>query len=108
MSKLKAELVRNNIVTRANLIKLYQPPKVHKMPTPNQNPFYNGEIVHQSQASAQESQQSTVFLDHEGKYSTGGGASLYQNQGSGSKMVNTRSDGVGPFTVGKGIRRSSH
>ena len=34
VSKLKAELVRNNIVTRANLMKLYQPPKVIKMPTP--------------------------------------------------------------------------
>ena len=30
VSKLKAELVRNNIVTRANLMKLYQPPKVIK------------------------------------------------------------------------------
>ena len=60
MSKLKAELVRNNIVTRANLMKLYQPP-VNKnsgikfTPGPKQNPWYNGEIVTQSQISAQSS-----------------------------------------------------
>ena len=64
MSKLKAELVRNNIVTRANLMKLYQPPMnsgTKFTPSSKLNPWYNGEIVTQSQVSAH----SSKFLEKE-------------------------------------------
>ena len=102
MSKLKAELVRNNIVTRANLMKLYQPPKAVKMPTQHQNPFYNGEIVTQSQVS----QHSSRFLEKEARKSSAA-ANLFGKQSVGYKTV-TSSDGVSPFTVGRTNRRSSH
>ena len=105
VSKLKAELVRNNIVTRANLIKLYQPPAVHKMPTPHQNPFYNGEIVYQSQASQQSSRILNSFLEKDGKSAA---ANLFGKQSADFKSVTAdQSDGLNPFNVGKIMRRSS-
>lgn len=44
VSLLKAELVRNNLVTRTDLMKLYQPP-VKKSALLENNPFFNKSIV---------------------------------------------------------------
>jgi hypothetical protein len=44
VSMLKAELVRNNLVTRTDLMKLYQPP-VKKSSLLENNPFFNKSIV---------------------------------------------------------------
>lgn len=46
VSLLKAELVRNNLVTRSDLMKLYQPP-VKKSAILQNNPFYSKSIVSQ-------------------------------------------------------------
>ena len=81
LSKLKAELVRNKIVTRANLMKLYQPPAtsgIRVAPIPRYNPWYNGEIVTQSQ---QVSQQSSKFLEKEMNNNLFGKASLTNQSG---------------------------
>ena len=44
VSNLKAELIKNNIITRTDLMKLYRPP-AKKEPTPQENPFFNRSFV---------------------------------------------------------------
>ena len=44
VSNLKAELVRNNIVTRNDLMKLYQPP-LKRAQIPSENPFFTKQMV---------------------------------------------------------------
>ena len=51
VSNIKAELVRNNIVTRNDLIKLYQPPK--KVILPVNNPFFTRTLVNREPTSQQ-------------------------------------------------------
>ena len=44
VSNLKAELIKNNVITRTDLMKLYHPP-AKKQPTLEENPFYNRSFV---------------------------------------------------------------
>ena len=44
VSNLKSELIRNNIVTRNELIKLYKPP-IKKEQVPTENPFFTRQMV---------------------------------------------------------------
>ncbi len=44
VSNLKAELIRNNIVTRKELIKLYRPP-MRREQLPSENPFFTRQMV---------------------------------------------------------------
>ena len=71
VSLLKAELVRNNLVTRSDLMKLYQPP-VKKSALLENNPFFNRSIV-----SGEE------YVDHQQRlpYST---ASMFNSGGAAS------------------------
>ena len=52
VSNLKAELVRNNIVTRNDLVKLYQPPLKRAM-VPSENPFFTRQMVNRPLVSQQ-------------------------------------------------------
>ena len=50
VSNLKSELIRNNIVTRNELIKLYKPP-IKKDQVPTENPFFTRQMVNYEPAS---------------------------------------------------------
>jgi hypothetical protein len=66
LSNLKSELVRNNLVTRTDLMKLYQPP-LKKSEDPNKNPFHTNSFFNKPRnsnpfGSMQQSSRSN-FLD---------------------------------------------
>ena len=51
MSNYKAELVRHNIVTRTDLMKLYHPP-IRKAALPSKDPFLMRQIVPKTDSKA--------------------------------------------------------